>query len=539
MDIGTDVAEGRCHDHDHDYGELLVAVRASFDAAATESTVLFKTDASGLFDLYLSGIPEGERQVHNCHACRHFIERFGGLVTIDAQGKTRAVMWTPAEGPWFYLNTMRGLAARVEKARVTGVFYSQVAVWGSPMTGEWKHLAVSPPRSTFNMGGKLDDNQMMAEKVEDFRTVSLALSELKVAHVAEALRLVRAGQVAQSERFLAPLEWLHALYDRPRGLARENVLWRAIATAPKGYCSPRGNVTGSLIDDIAGGLPLADIVRRFNAKVDATVFQRPQVAPTSGNVQRAEKLVAELGIEPSLHRRFARMDECPLFWYPPVTKAEAKAGGVFGHLETKDGAAKHQPAELPPVRMTWEKFTRTVLPSVTALEVNLLPTSGVGRFIGLTTAEHADAPPILKWDRAEDRNPVGWFCYPKGSNCSQWNISHHYAKVVGITSLPTTWTVPMAHEGEGMVLILEGCVDTADSGNGLFPQFLRMDLHEIRATVEAYSRTAKLGRPPLGEQVQLACGWDIRRGKSADQVIVYLRAKVDGGWSNYAIDRWD
>ena len=47
---------------------------------------LFTTNAAGLFDVYLNAFPESDRQYHNCNACRHFIERYAGLVTLDDRG---------------------------------------------------------------------------------------------------------------------------------------------------------------------------------------------------------------------------------------------------------------------------------------------------------------------------------------------------------------------------------------------------------------------------------------------------------------------
>lgn len=68
-------------------------------------------------------------------------------------------------------------------------------------------------------------------------------------------------------------------------------------------------------------------------------------------------------------------------------------------------------------------------------------------------------------------------------------------------------------------------------GNALFPENLRSDLHGARATIEAYSRRAELGRP----DGQLACGYGIH-SKSADMV---LRADDGSGPREYRVDRWD
>src|SRR5690606_7921028 len=102
--------------HEHDYSALLDSVRQSFQAIIGGiQGGLFMTDAEGLNDLYLDSLPS-ERQVHNCHACRRFIEVYGGLVAINDEGETVPAMWNPAGVPKFYRDTFTTLYATVKKA---------------------------------------------------------------------------------------------------------------------------------------------------------------------------------------------------------------------------------------------------------------------------------------------------------------------------------------------------------------------------------------------------------------------------------------
>jgi hypothetical protein len=156
-----------------------------------------------------------------------------------------------------------------------------------------------------------------------------------------------------------------------------------------------------------------------------------------------------------------------------------------------------------------------------------------GRFVALTTAVHADAPPILKWDCEDERNPVAWYVYPNGSPAEQWSLTGgKWAKITALALMPTMWGArPMPFISEGVVAIVAGAVDRRDAGNALFPEFLKDDLHPVRATIEAYSRSARFA----GREAASACGYDIRKS-SADCV---LRSFNKGSWSTYRIDRWD
>jgi hypothetical protein len=180
--------------------------------------------------------------------------------------------------------------------------------------------------------------------------------------------------------------------------------------------------------------------------------------------------------------------------------------------------------------MTWEKFARTVLPTCEQMQL-MVP--AYGRFIAFTTAVHADAQPIMKWDREDRRNPVAWYVYPQGSEATQWNLKPGWCTVTAVAQLPTLWgPQPMPFLHEGAVLVLDGAVDLKHRGGSLFPETLLGELHEIRSTIEAYSASAQL----YDQDKATACGWDIRKGQSyADEV----RVLSAGRWTRYIIDRWD
>jgi hypothetical protein len=486
-----------------------------------------------LFDLYLANIPEDERQVHNCHACRQFIRSFGGLVAIDVSGYKLPAMWQPQFAPPFYKNALLAMVEAIHKAPVTKPFLSAVQSWGSPITGVWEHFAVRNP-SVFRHT-LLTPGQAMAAKREDFATVARALYEFPPALLTEALRVLEADAVNRAEKFVGPVRWLIDLHTRRNATKfdrlRDNLLWCAIATAPAGYCHPRASVIGSLLEDIESGTPFEDIRRRFNEKVHGLRYQRPQAAPTAGNLAQAEKLVEKLGIATALERRFARLDEVQTIWKPKTVETNHQKDGVFSHLATKKAAPAVPSVRLPRVRMTWAKFAATVLPTADALEMLVPPH---GDFQGMLTAANADAKPILKWDRDDARNPISTYVYNGGSSASSWALtSGILTPVTGIALRPNLWgNNPQLYLGEELTLILKGCVDQNEGqGNALFPETLRSELHEVRATIEAYSRHAKIG----GKEEASACGYGIGKG----DIGIDLCVTSAGSTADYRIDRWD
>lgn len=525
------IAAASDHDHDADYAALLASVRAAFGA---NTSSFFSTDVPDLNEIYLSHLG-AERAVHNCSACRRFIQSFGALVTISEEGHTASAMWHADAVPEFYRPAVSAMTKAISRANVTRPFLSSDPVWGTPRTGTWTHFAVLPPK--MHKHPLLSAGQAMAAKREDFSTVARALADFTVPQIAEAIRVLETGHLQSSEKFIAPLNWLAELHAK-RAAARDartraNLLWRAIATAPDGFCHPRSAVTGTLMEDIAAGMSFSDVQARWNAKVHPLQYQRPQAPPSAGNLAEAEKIVEKMGIARSLERRFARLEDCEIAWRPLAKRpAQPNGNGVFSHLSPKSRSKAAIVLDAPAAVMTWSKFMSKVLPSAEAIEAMI--DRNTRSFIALTTAEHADAPPILKWDRADRRNPVAWYCYSGGSQPSQWGMSMGWATITAVVPLPPMWgPEPKAHLGEGFVLTLASCVDSnTGAGNALFPECLMGELHAVRSTIEAYSRRAEF----LGRADASACGLDVRSGKSMGY---RLRVTAGGLKTEYQIDRWD
>lgn len=513
--------------HDHDYDVLLKSVTQAFAWVANSGFPLFCTDAADLNDVYLGHLL-AERQIHDCSACRRFIEHFGGLVYISADGQQTPAMWRPDTVPEFYQPAFRALQHRVAKAKVTGVFLTKESTWGLPVTGEYRHMAVQPPAHLVYRERALTVGQKMAAVRENVLTVETALGEFKPAALDQALRLFEGDHLARSEKFVAPLRWLRKLHDRPFGRQGDNILWLSVATAPEGYCHPKASVLGPLLDDIKAGVDFDVIKRRHAEKLNPLQYQRPQAAPKAGNIAAAEALVEKLGLAPSLERRFARVDELRTIWQPVATIERAAArGGVFGHLKAK-GEPAVPPVDVPSVTMTWAKFADKVLSKAKRLQINV-PSHGA--FIGMLTAVHPEAPPILKWDTETDRYPVSWYCYNGGSDARRWGLDVGWADVQVVTRFPNEVVArPMPFVSEGAILIIEGAHDRNLDNVCLFPEVLKDELHGIRSTIEAHSKSGQIA----GSE-ESACGFDLRKNNAT----CTLRAFVDGAWSGYRIDRWD
>ncbi len=554
--VATEADEG------YDLLERLVAKRL-----ATTPGPWFTTDATGLWDAYLGGIPEGRRQHYNCRFCRAFIERYGGLATIDEAGVKHALLWDDyVKSPMLFRQQVFVMEVTVRNAKVTGVFLAAEGMLGvernvAKKDGHvWTHLH-GPNPTPYRETSVKNAGQAMAEKVEDYGVLCRGLAEFNRVTVGQALRVLEADALGRSEKAVGIAKWLlelqMALDDVRDNRRKSNLIWRAVSTAPPGYCHVRNTVLATLLDDVKAGLPFEVVSRKWAQKTHPLQYQRPQAAPTGGQLDAAEALVKKLGLERSLLRRYATLDDVlSKVWTPSPATEQRAPGEVFGHLR----AAPVASLALPERRITVVQFldlltehTRTQ--PVLTLEL-LAPVHGP--YYGLLTATDPTAPPILQWDGLMEqrespevdptgdggrtftlplpRNPVSWYFQVNGSRASRWGLlGERWVPVTAAFLAPHQWQRPdlFAHQHQMLCFALQGAQDSGEAQLGLFPEILKAELRGIRAVVEAHNASAH----PTGREGGNANGLAICKGSPV--VDVRLRVTTCEGPALYRIDRWE
>ena len=545
---------------DVEYNDYLVKLQQNFingiaDMNTKMHAPLFTTDINpdALWAMYLSGLSADIRQTFNCNCCRQFIQRFGGLVTIDANGRKTSALWRPEDAPDYYKASIAAMKDYVENKRVPvdGVFLTDIGHLGQERTGMWRHLSLTVPKQFVVPNRRLKTAyQAMAEKKGGFKVLKRSLQKFNISVVAKALELLESNALYRAEKVIGPVKWFKELLDkhhqtRPVGYF-DNIMWLAVATAPAGFTHIRSGVAGTLLEDIAAGKSMDTVKKAFAAKIDPLQYQRPQVAPGAQNVARAEKIVEELGLTPALKRRFATLNDITAMGamlYLPVSKSVAnkaayKETTTFSHVTTKDTLPRI--ARVAPTNgsnITWARFKRDILPN--AAEIQLYLDTGHQSFSAITTASNPEAPPIIQWDMEDKRNPFAWYLYSGGSLPSQWNLkATTWVNVNGICEQPSMWNGGFEHQGQGAFFLLEDCLDNRSSiaSMCLFPEILKTELREVRATIEQFSRQGELDIPTKGHP--LACGIKITNNDKKNHIRLRVTSKA-GLSTEFNLDRWD
>jgi len=83
-----------------------------------------------------------------------------------------------------------------------------------------------------------------------------------------------------------------------------------------------------------------------------------------------------------------------------------------------------------------------------------------------------------------------------------------------------------------VIFILAGAKDSQNTSLALFPETLRSELHQVRSTIEAFSRAGKLE----GQEKASACGIALNKGSNGN---ARFRVRTKTGTVEYRLDRWD
>ena len=406
---------------DKDYTDFLKRVNDRFVSNIDGGKApLFKTDASDLWEIYLSGFdtPE-ERQHHNCNACKSFINHYGNLVTIDEHGNTKTAIWDAADAPPLYKKSLKAMAKAVNAAKVTSVFLSSEKNLGIFESNGWAHLSVVLPALALYRGRTKTAGQAMAAKREDYGILQRSIADYSLSTATKALDLLKSGTMYRPEIAMPVATFFFNLKTTLEGLPstgksktkRDNIVWLAVAKSSEALTHVRSSIIGTVLDDVELGEDSATIAANWRSKTNSTVYQRAQVAPSQGQINQAEKLVEKLGVEPSLHRRYATLDELQKLWVGKEFKtvAHKSQGGVFGNIKPKGVVVPEGNLSIAgTTQITWDKFQRTVLADAAKMEM-FVDKSLSNRFAALVTAQIPDSPPILQWDKEGDRNPFSWY----------------------------------------------------------------------------------------------------------------------------------
>lgn len=411
-------------------------------------------EPDAVYAAYLAAFPEGEnllvkeRTEHDCGTCKHFIRRAGGILGIDAHNN-RVSIWDIAatDAPAPYNTVAMALADKVREGNIEGLFRvgKSESSFGSKQTRSmpkgttrvvlWDHLySGSIPQG---LRAALPDAVRGTHRttVEVFER---GLKELTPEAVQTVLTLIDTPdglyRGAEFKPALVAFQKAQTQYRNASGPARQVFLW----TQSYGPASRfRNTAMGTLVTDLSEGKDLEAAVGAFERMLAPSNYKRTTALVTPGMVTKAMETIQELGLEPALERRFARIEDIAVkdvLWVDGGVKPLMK-GGIGEAL--MQHVAKSQRADATDEKRAEEitvgDFIRTVLPETTGMEL-LFTGRHTGNLVSLTAPIHPEPKQLFKWD-----NDFAWAYSGNVADSIKARVKAAGGKVDGVLRVSLSW----------------------------------------------------------------------------------------------------
>jgi hypothetical protein len=383
------------------------AISKQFESLSGQE--LFYTDVSRdeIWDTYLHSYPEGsnpmfkERTEHDCNCCKQFIRTCGSVVKVNQDG-SRSSIWDVTIGGYpVYQAVADAMSALVKSKPIVNVFKHYERSLGRVA----HHVVLKDGTTTkfFHFHHTLPSLQVMAkDKIDSYKGLNTANKQVLERSVKEitdesvdvVLDLIGQNSLYRGEEHKSILTLLKQLKREYKTADnKDSYLWlKSISLG--GAAKIRNTVIGTLLTDISEGVDLEVAVKSFETKVAPTNYKRPTALVTKGMIDKAEKMVAELGIEESLYRRYAVAEDITINNVLFADRSLKKVMGVFDDLK---GTAKEKQPDLSKVQeIGIDEFIANVVPNASSIEL-YLENSHVNNLVSLIAPVHPEAKGIFKW----------------------------------------------------------------------------------------------------------------------------------------------
>lgn len=407
-------------------------------------------DKDKLWNLYLDSFPSGtneiyrERREFDCSCCRHFIKRFGNVVSIK-DGKLTTIWDFDANSPDKFQPVIDSLDAFVRLHPVCDVFYTKWADIGTKMNYEktengprkWFHFYVVLPSKLVARGG-VSEGDYKGQFRDTKNVFKRSLDELTPDSVNVVLELIASGTLYRGEEWKSQLEdfrrYLTAYHRLSLESERDLFAWEMSIKAGPVIGRIRNHSIGTLLIDLSEGMDIEQAVSRYENVVAPTNYKRPKAIFTKKMLEDAQKTVVELGFMDSLPRRHARIDDITannvLFCNRDAAK-RMQGGDVFASMMSD---VSNKPMSFDRVEeITYDKFIRDVLPTASDVEV-YLENRHSKNMVSLVAPVNADAPSMLKWN-----NNFSWAYAGNVADSLKENVAKAGGKVDGVLRFSIQW----------------------------------------------------------------------------------------------------
>lgn len=359
---------------------------------------LFVTEPEDLFTSFLLAFPEGTdpilrtRTEHDCNTCKQFINKLGVLVAFRPDGTIRTV-WDNLEVSHPYDAVATRLGELVRQSTIKTVFRTKEKGYGKDhnfdpaTTQRWDHLNGAVAAKHYSTDAATKRGEIEAA----FQVLSRGLKELKLDDLDIVLDLIENNGLYRGGEHKDAVVGFRKLLQKYNGT--DNFIWANIENRNARF---RNTVIGTLLIDLATGMPIDDAVRTFESKVAPQNYKRPTAVITGRMVDDAITKLKDLGLEGAVTRRFAHISDVSVnnvLFVDRSVRTKMKDAGDLKELLAPAIQRTIDPKRATPISIG--DFTTDVLPTATTVDL-LLQNKHAGNFVSLTGGDGPER--LFRWD---------------------------------------------------------------------------------------------------------------------------------------------
>ena len=404
---------------------------------------LSHVNKSEIWNTYLGAFPEGtdpifiENTVHNCNCCRDFICDLGRAVSIDDKNNI-VTIWDIKIEDEVYQGVADALAAYVRKQNIASV-YSATSL--SLNTKENRSLDPAKLEKFSHFYYKLSSKYapsnnagaIIGNSQRDFNVLKRGLTELTVDALQTVVDLIESNSLYLGEQNLRKVQEFLVIkkqFDKVAAKKRDNFIWLN-TKKHESVVLLRNSAIGTLIINLSQGVELEAAVNAFEKIVAPDNYKRSKAVVSTKMIKDAQAKVLELGLEDSLERRHASLEDITInnvIWTDEKTAAKLNHS-VFDYLFATTESKKPTKG----IDIGLLEFIDKVVPTAKSIQV-YLENKHNGNMVSLVSPVHKDAPNLMKWD-----NNFSWSYNGNMTDSVKTRVANKGGNVEGDLRVSLSW----------------------------------------------------------------------------------------------------
>lgn len=408
------------------FKQLNDKIKANFDLM--QQGKLFLVDLSGIdvSKTYLESFkPEDDpiwrdpnSSTHNCRNDLRFLERYAGIVSLDADLNLHSIFDIEIEESSKYYEPIRALSRLVKSRPIQSVFKESYEYLNSTNYGK-----VSTKNPTQRIGNEYT-KVMYTEKnpdpfgvipvgeVHTYHHFHLDLSNNHIVDYANTINNINTDyQLIQKSLGISLgtidtiLDWIdedilfNGKAHREKLVELRNIIKNKkdhqnyVWTVETKYPRVINELIGTVLQEIEKGKDLDQVVLDYNKRVDPVNYMKSKKAITKGQKDQAQKFIEENGYIESFDRTQVKLEDISPEEILHINNAQKKIS-IFDKIEVSNDKVDIDVEKLPQISI--QEFMDKVLPNSKSLEV-LFDNHHENNLVTLTRPVDSSSKPIFKW----------------------------------------------------------------------------------------------------------------------------------------------